>query len=232
MLFECLLLAPYVIGPYLRRAVGPARLLPMARATNQTRALNNLLKEIRACRICADALDHEPRPVLRLSSTAKLCIVGQAPGLRVHKSGIPFDDPSGERLRAWMGVSSEEFYDESKIAIIPMGFCFPGYTEKGADKPPRTECAKAWRERVFETAPKIPFTIAVGGYAQRYHLKGRLKENLTETVRNWRDYTPKILPVPHPSWRNNIWLKKHPWFEKELIPYLRRRVRRVLGSAN
>lgn len=202
----------------------------MATSRKHSAELERLLREIRACRICADVLVHEPRPVLRLKSTVKLCIVGQAPGLRVHESGIPFNDPSGERLRAWMGVSREEFYDQRKIGIVPMGFCFPGYNEKGADKPPRPECAKAWRERLFQTAPEIPFFLAVGGYAQRYHLKGRAKPTLTETVQSWREYTPRVIPLPHPSWRNNSWLKKNPWFEKELLPYLKRRVRRALGT--
>jgi len=202
----------------------------MATNRKQSLELERLLREIRGCRICADVLAHEPRPVLRLKSTVKLCIVGQAPGLRVHESGIPFNDPSGDRLRAWMGVTREEFYDQSRIGIVPMGFCFPGYDEKGADKPPRPECVKAWRERLFDTAPEIPFILAVGGYAQRYHLKGRAKQTLTETVQAWREYTPRVIPLPHPSWRNNAWLKKNPWFEKELLPYLKRRVRRALGS--
>ncbi len=203
----------------------------MATSRKQPAELESLLSEIRSCRICADVLAHEPRPVLRLKSTVKLCIVGQAPGLRVHESGIPFNDPSGERLRAWMGVTREEFYDERKIGIVPMGFCFPGYNDKGADKPPRPECAKAWRERLFQTAPNIPFFLAVGGYAQRYHLKGRAKPTLTETVQSWRDYAPRVIPLPHPSWRNNVWLKENPWFEKDLLPYLKRRVRRALGAA-
>jgi uracil-DNA glycosylase len=198
---------------------------------NRSAELERLLREIRGCRICAEVLAHEPRPVLRLKSTVKLCIVGQAPGLRVHETGIPFNDPSGDRLRAWMGVTRKEFYDQSKIGIVPMGFCFPGYDEKGADKPPRPECANAWREHLFQTAPEIPFFLAVGGYAQRYHLKGRAKRTLTKTVQAWREYTPRVIPLPHPSWRNNAWLKKNPWFEKELLPYLKRRVRRVLGPA-
>nr|TFG54601.1 MAG: uracil-DNA glycosylase family protein [Hyphomicrobiales bacterium] len=193
--------------------------------------LSRLLREIRACRICADVLPHAPRPVLRLKPGVRLCIVGQAPGLRVHKTGIPFNDPSGDRLRDWMGVSRDEFYDQNKIGIVPMGFCFPGYTDKGADMPPRRECAKAWRARLFEAAPDIPFFLVVGGYAQAYHLKGRTKRNVTETVRSWREYTPLVIPVPHPSWRNNFWLKKNPWFEQELLPYLKRRVRRVLRCA-
>ena len=198
----------------------------------QKGGLAKLLREIKGCRICADVLDHEPRPVVRLKASVKLCIVGQAPGLRVHESGIPFNDPSGERLRDWMGVTREEFYDERNIGIVPMGFCFPGYTEKGADKPPRPECAKAWRAQLFDTAPEIPFYIAVGGYAQAYHLKGRAKRTLTETVQAWREYTPRVIPLPHPSWRNNGWIKKHPWFETELLPYLKRRVRRALRSAD
>ena len=201
----------------------------MAASRKRSIELERLLREIRGCRICADVLAHEPRPVLRLKSTVKLCIVGQAPGLRVHESGIPFTDPSGDRLRAWMGVTREEFYDQSRIGIVPMGFCFPGYDEKGADKPPRPECVKAWRDRLFQTAPEIPIFLAVGGYAQRYHLKGRVKRTLTETVQAWRDYAPRVIPLPHPSWRNNAWLKKNPWFEKELLPYLKRRVRRALG---
>lgn len=198
----------------------------------QIRELAKLLREIKGCRICADVLDHEPRPVVRLKASVKLCIVGQAPGLRVHESGVPFNDPSGERLRDWMGVTRKEFYDERNIGIVPMGFCFPGYTKKGADKPPRPECAKAWRAQLFDIAPEIPFYIAVGGYAQAYHLKGGGKRTLTETVQAWRDYTPRVIPLPHPSWRNNGWIKKNPWFETELLPYLKRRVRRALRSAD
>lgn len=203
----------------------------MATSRKQSGELERLLREIRSCRICADVLAHEPRPVLRLKSTVKLCVVGQAPGLRVHESGIPFNDPSGDRLRAWMGITREEFYDQSRIGIVPMGFCFPGYDDKGADKPPRPECAEAWRERLFQTAPEIPLFLAVGGFAQRYHLKGRAKRTLTETVQAWREYAPRVIPLPHPSWRNNAWLNKNPWFEKELLPYLKRRVRRAIGPA-
>jgi uracil-DNA glycosylase len=192
--------------------------------------LTRLLHDIRACRRCAGSLTHLPRPVLRLQSSARLCIAGQAPGLRVHQSGIPFTDPSGDRLRDWLGLSPEEFYDEAKVAIIPMGFCFPGYDDKGADKPPRPECAKAWRGPLFAAAPRFPLLLAVGSYAQRYHLKGRAEATLTETVAAWRDYAPGIIPLPHPSWRNNAWLRKNPWFESDLLPYLKRRVRRVLSS--
>ncbi|MDE2353045.1 MAG: uracil-DNA glycosylase family protein [Alphaproteobacteria bacterium] len=192
--------------------------------------LEALLAEIRACRICAGHLPDGVRPVLRASLTAKICIVGQAPGIRVHNTGIPFNDPSGERLRDWMGVDRETFYDESRIAILPMGFCFPGYDAKGADKPPRKECARHWRAQLFEALPGFPLTLVIGTYAQHWHLAGRTKQNVSETVRAWRDYTPRMIPLPHPSWRNNAWLKKNPWFQDELLPYLRGRVRRLLAS--
>ncbi len=192
--------------------------------------LEALLDEIRACTICAGHLPDGVRPVLRASLTAKICIVGQAPGIRVHNTGIPFNDPSGERLRDWMGVDRETFYDESRIAIVPMGFCFPGYDAKGADKPPRKECARHWRKKLFETLPSFPLTLVIGIYAQHWHLAGRTRANVSETVRAWRDYTPRMIPLPHPSWRNNAWLKKNPWFQDELLPYLRGRVRRLLAS--
>lgn len=191
--------------------------------------LNALLKDIRACRICAGALDHEPRPTIRMSTTARICIAGQAPGIRVHNTGLPFNDPSGDRLREWLGVSREIFYDEGKIAIVPMGLCFPGYDASGGDKPPRPECAKTWHDRLFAAAPPFALTLAIGIYAQRYHLKGASKGNMTATVAAWREYAPKILPLPHPSWRNNAWLKKNPWFEKELLPYLREAVAAALS---
>ncbi|MDE2013784.1 MAG: uracil-DNA glycosylase family protein [Alphaproteobacteria bacterium] len=192
--------------------------------------LDALLAEIRACRICEAHLPHGVRPVLRASMTAKICVVGQAPGIRVHNTGIPFNDPSGDRLRDWMGVDRETFYDQSRIAIVPMGFCFPGYDAKGADKPPRKECARHWRERLFAALPDFPLTLVIGAYAQRWHLAGRTKANVSEAVRAWRDYTPRFIPLPHPSWRNNTWLKENPWFQDELLPYLRGRVRRLLAS--
>jgi len=192
-------------------------------------ALAALLSDIRACRICEAHLEHGPRPILRASKTAKLCIVGQAPGIRVHRTGIPFNDPSGERLRAWMGVDRETFYDEKRVAIVPMGFCFPGYDAKGGDKPPRRECAAHWRERLFGALPDFPLTLVIGQYAQGWHLGAHARANLTETVGAWREYRPRYIPLPHPSWRNNAWLKRNPWFEDELLPYLRRRVRSVLS---
>lgn len=195
--------------------------------------LDRLLKDIRKCRVCVEApkgrpLPHEPRPVLRVSATARLAIVGQAPGTRVHASGIPFTDPSGDRLRSWMGVTSEEFYDASRVAVIPMGFCFPGLSPAGADLPPRTECAPLWRKRVFALLPQIELLLLVGLYAQRWHMTAN--GSLTETVALWRDVaasstTPRIFPLPHPSWRNNGWLRKNPWFETDLVPELQRSVR-------
>jgi len=190
-----------------------------------------LLADIRACRICAADLPHGPRPVLRLTHRAVLCVAGQAPGMRVHATGIAFNDPSGDRLRTWMGVTCEEFYDESRIAVVPMWFCFPGTDDAGADKPPRRECVAHWHARLFAAAPRFSLILAVGAYAHAYHLKGSAHKTVTGTVRAWRDYRPKIIPLPHPSWRNNAWLKRNSWFEIELLPYLRRRVRRVLASA-
>jgi uracil-DNA glycosylase len=192
---------------------------------------------IEACRLCRDApqgtpLPHEPRPVLRISTTARICICGQAPGTRVHASGTPFTDPSGDRLRDWMGVSEAEFYDESRIAIVPLGFCFPGLDEKGGDLPPRKECAPAWRAPLFEMLPQFELILLVGQYAQRWHLGSRARRTLTETVENWRAYVqepgPTLLPLPHPSWRNNAWIKRNPWFGEAMLPYLRKQVRQRL----
>lgn len=202
-------------------------------------SLTSLLDEIARCRICVDAprgrpLPHAPRPVLRVGKSARLAIVGQAPGTRVHASGTPFTDPSGDRLRDWMAVSSEEFYDRRRIAIIPMGFCFPGLDAKGGDLPPRKECAPAWREQLFAQLNNIDLMLLVGTYAQRWHLGPDVKATLTQTVAHWRDYMepasnrPRYLPLPHPSWRNNHWLKTHPWFADELLPVLRREVRKCL----
>jgi uracil-DNA glycosylase len=193
--------------------------------------LGNLIAGIRACRICAADLAHGVRPVLRISKTARLCIAGQAPGIRVHNTGIPYNDPSGTRLRAWLGIDREVFYDESRVAIVPMGFCFPGYDAAGGDRPPRNECVRTWHDRLFAMAPKFRLVLAIGTYAQAYHLKGRAKKNMTETVRAWREYGPLAMPLPHPSWRNNGWLKKNPWFESELLPHLQLRVADILSSA-
>jgi uracil-DNA glycosylase len=194
-----------------------------------TTSLDSLLAGIRACRICEKHLAHGPRPVLRASATAKLCIIAQAPGLRVHETGLSFNDPSGDRLRDWLGIDRDTFYDESRVAIIGMGFCFPGYDAKGGDKPPRRECAEAWHEKLFSALPQFKLTLLVGSYAIDRYLAGRAKANMTETVRAWRDYGPRYIPLPHPSWRNNAWLKKNPWFQDELLPNLRRRVARLLS---
>ncbi len=188
--------------------------------------------EIAACRACADdfaatVTGHAPRPVTRLSDTARILVAGQAPGARVHASGLPFDDPSGDRLRSWMGVDRDTFYDRTRIAILPMAFCFPGYDAKGADLPPPPRCAKLWRERALAALPAVEFTLLVGGYAQRWTL-GR-RRPVTETVRGWRDHAPAAIPLPHPSWRNTGWLKKNPWFEKEALPWLRARIASLLG---
>ncbi len=196
----------------------------------KARAFSQLLREIRACRICAASLPHEPRPIIRASLNSKLCIIGQAPGLRVHQSGLSFDDPSGDRLRDWLGVTKETFYDEQQVAIVGMGFCFPGYNAHGSDLPPRKECAPAWHPRLFELLGEPPLTLLIGGYAQKRYLGPRARENMTETVRAWRSFTPRYIPLPHPSWRNNAWLKNNPWFGEELLPYLRKRVRHVLSA--
>lgn len=195
-----------------------------------TQNLDALLKDIRACRICAPYLPHGVRPVLRASATAKIVIVSQAPGIRVHNTGLSFNDPSGDRLRDWLGMDRDTFYDESRVAVIGMGFCFPGYDAHGGDKPPRKECAPQWQDRLFAVLPEVKLTLLVGSYAQDWHLKGRTKENMTATVKAWREYTPRYLPLPHPSWRNNGWIKKNPWFEAELLPYLRRRVKAALKA--
>jgi uracil-DNA glycosylase len=199
-----------------------------------------LLQQIRACRLCIDApagarLPHEPRPVLRVSTTARICLCGQAPGTRVHESGVPFSDPSGERLRDWLGISAGEFYDVNRIAIVPMGFCFPGLDAKGGDLPPRPECARVWRRKLFAALPAFELIVLIGHYAQRWHLGAQAKPSLTETVANWATYAhaatgPRFLPLPHPSWRNNAWLKRNPWFETEVVVYLRGEIRRLLAE--
>lgn len=190
--------------------------------------LPELLDEIRACRACAGELPHEPRPVVFLRPQVRLLICGQAPGRRVHESGLPFTDASGDRLRQWMGVDSETFYGRPEIGVAAMAFCFPGTNPKGGDYPPPPRCAKLWRAPLLEHLPKVELTLLVGGYAQAWALGDRAKANMTETVRAWRDYAPDYLPLPHPSWRNTGWLKRNPWFEAEVTPYLRQRVREIL----
>jgi uracil-DNA glycosylase len=190
--------------------------------------LPRLLHEIRACRICEAILS--PRPVLHVGVAAKICVSSQAPGLRVHETGLSFNDASGDRLRDWMGVDRETFYDESKVALAGMAFCFPGYDEAGHDLPPPKICAATWRDRLFAARPAFETNLLVGSYALAWHLGDRRKSTMTETVKAWREYTPRFIPLPHPSWRNNGWLKRNPWFADELLPYLRRRVRRLLAE--
>ena len=189
--------------------------------------LSAVLEEVRQCTLCSAHLPLGPRPVVQAATTARILIVGQAPGTKVHASGIPFDDASGDRLRDWMGISTEIFYDPARIALVPMGFCYPG-TGKSGDLPPRPECAPAWREKILSQLKQIELTLVIGQYAQQYHLPGAAA-NLTELVRAWRSVGPDLIPLPHPSPRNNIWLKRNPWFEQELLPELKLQVRRALG---
>lgn len=212
---------------------------PERRGVSRSEHLDRLVREIRACRICVDAprgrpLPHEPRPVVVASPTARILIAGQAPGTRVHATGLPFNDASGDRLRGWMEVTREEFYDPSNFAIVPMGFCFPGQDAKGSDLPPRPECAPAWRPRLIALMPQIEIVLAVGSYAHRWHLKDLRQASLTGTVLGWRGIfertaRPKVLPLPHPSWRNTVWIRKNPWFEAELLPVLRAEIRSRIG---
>lgn len=192
-----------------------------------TDSLETLLGEVRKCRECETHLPLGPRPVLAASKSSRILIIGQAPGRRVHESGIPWDDPSGERLRDWMGISSDVFYDESRIAIIPMGFCYPG-TGRSGDLPPRKECSELWHERLLARLPDVRLTLVIGRYAQDYRLGKNIKATLTETVKSWKDYTPVNLPLPHPSPRNNRWLKNNAWFLQDVVPYLKRRVRKLI----
>lgn len=197
--------------------------------------LSSLKSEIAACRLCAPRFAatetaHDPRPVVWFDAGARLLVAGQAPGMRVHKAGRPFFDPSGDRLRAWMGIDAETFYDRSRIAVIPMAFCFPGYDAKGADLPPPPGCAETWHARVMAALPETRLTLLVGGYAQRWHMGAAAKGGVTRTVAAWRDHAPRIFPLPHPSWRNTAWLRRNPWFEAELLPVLRSRVQEVLDD--
>lgn len=189
--------------------------------------LEGLVREARACTVCAAHLPHPPRPVLRVRKTARLLIIGQAPGRRVHASGIPWNDPSGQRLRDWLGLAPEVFYDERRVAILPIGLCYPG-TVNGADLPPRKECAPLWHPRIVPALGEVRLTLLVGSYAQAFHLADLRKPAMTETVRAFREYLPRFLPLPHPSWRNSGWLKRNAWFEAELVPELRRLIRATL----
>jgi len=178
--------------------------------------------------LCEEHLPLGPRPVVQADRKARILIVGQAPGRRVHETGIPFNDPSGDRLRDWMGIDKALFYDAGQIALLPMGFCYPG-TGKSGDLPPRPECAEAWREKLLHNLPHIQLTLVIGQYAHKYHLGERQLKNLTETVKAWREFRGEgLLPLPHPSPRNNIWLKKNEWFEKDVLPALKDKVKKLI----
>ncbi|RQS07230.1 uracil-DNA glycosylase family protein [Burkholderia sp. Bp9002] len=198
--------------------------------SNRTHApLDALLAEIRACRACEAVLPLGPRPVLRAHRDARILIVGQAPGARVHASGIPWDDASGKRLRDWLAVDADTFYDATRFAIVPMGFCYPGRGASG-DNPPRPECARLWLDRLLAELPAIRLTLLVGQYAQRHFLRDTRQASLTDTVAAWRHYGPAVLPLPHPSPRNQAWFKHHPWFDADVVPELRRRVAAALAA--
>ena len=179
------------------------------------------------CKLCTDHLPLGVRPILQLLPSATLLVAGQAPGRKAHESGVPFDDASGDRLRQWLGMSRDVFYDASRVAILPMGFCYPG-TGKSGDNPPRPECAPAWRSNLLQHLTKIRLTLVIGQYALRYHLPGYSENTLTDAVRDWRNHWPEVLSLPHPSPRNNLWLKRNPWFEKEVLPELRAKVREIV----
>ncbi|NIZ00503.1 uracil-DNA glycosylase family protein [Thalassospira lucentensis] len=193
-------------------------------------AFDALLTDVRACAICAAALPLGPRPVVRMAKGARVMIIGQAPGTRVHETGLPWNDASGDRLRDWLGVSVDDFYDPAKFAIMPMGFCYPGRMERGGDLPPRPECAPTWHDALLRHVPDIGLTLLIGQYAQSYYLGKRRARTMTETVAGFADYLPDdIIPMPHPSWRNTAWIKKNPWFETDLLPVLRAKLQALLG---
>ena len=196
-------------------------------ASDPQAALDRLFAEVRACTVCAPHLPLGPRPVVRGHASARLLITSQAPGTRVHETGLSFNDRSGDRLREWLGIDRETFYDESRIAIIPMGFCYPG-RGTGGDLPPRRECAPLWHDRIIERLPRVELTLLVGSYAISYYLGAAAKGTMTETVAAWRDHLPRYLPLPHPSWRTTAWERRNPWFEAQLLPELRRRMAALL----
>ena len=191
--------------------------------------MQKLLSEIRGCEVCKDHLPLGPRPIVAAHPNSKIIIIGQAPGTKVHATGVPWDDPSGKQLRKWLGVSDEDFYDETKIALVPMGFCYPG-KGKGGDLPPRPECAPLWHEQLFNKMKSLELIIVIGTYAQKEYLKEKIEKNLTETVKAHKKYLPKYFPLPHPSPRNRFWLSKNPWFEKEVVPELREKISEIIGE--
>lgn len=197
----------------------------------EKKVLDITLENVRTCVHCIENLPHGARPVVQVGANAKILIAGQAPGSKVHATGVPFDDPSGDRLRMWMGVDKTQFYDANKIAILPMGFCYPG-TGKSGDLPPRKECAELWRNQLLAMMPEIELTLVIGQYAIAWHLPKVKKETLTNTVKAWRTHWPNQLPLPHPSPRNNIWLKKNDWFEDDIIPSLQQRVKELIAKVD
>ncbi len=196
------------------------------KGTETLMPLDDLLKQVRACQLCANSLPLGANPVVQAGKDARLLIIGQAPGTRVHKTSIPWNDPSGDRLRHWLDIDKDTFYDENKVAIVPMGFCYPGKGRSG-DLPPRKECAPAWHQKLLEQLPNIELTLLIGQYSQHYYLTDKPK-TLTQTVMQWKEWEPDFIPLPHPSPRNALWLKKNPWFETDVIPYLRQRVHSML----
>lgn len=210
--------------------------MPLTNCVAEPPVADELAGMIRGCRLCADrfaatATAHAPRPVVWFRPTARLLIAGQAPGVRVHASGRPFTDPSGDRLRDWLGMTAPEFYDLTRVAIVPMAFCFPGQDAKGADLPPPAICAQTWAAPVRAALPQVRLTVLAGGSAQRWHLgPGARGASVSATVAAWRDHAPRVFPLPHPSWRNNRWLNANPWFAADLLPALRAAVRAVLES--
>lgn len=204
---------------------------PGARSAPRNRLLH-LARSLRQCSSCAEDFElhgHAPRPVARLSTTARICVCGQAPGTHVHRSGLPFDDPSGKRLREWMGIDRDQFYDAGRIVTMPMAFCFPGQDRRGADLPPPRICSEQWHERLFSAMPQLRLFLLIGYHAQRWHLGAQCRDSLTANVAAWEEFLPSgKIPLPHPSWRNNGWLKKNLWFEKELLPVLKKQVKACL----
>ena len=192
--------------------------------------LDTVLADIAACRACAPYLPHLPRPVVRVRRETRILICGQAPGRLVHETGLPFNDPSGVRLRQWMGIDRETFYGRPEIGVAAMAFCFPGTNPRGGDYPPPPRCAALWRPQLLEQLPNVELTLLVGSYAQAWALGDRVGKTMTDTVAAWSSFGPNILPMPHPSWRNTAWLKRNPWFEEEVTPYLRQRVAGILGA--
>jgi uracil-DNA glycosylase len=197
---------------------------------NREKELAALLREVRACTVCARELPFGPRPVVRGTVSSRLLITSQAPGTRVHETGLSFNDRSGDVLRDWLGIDREIFYDERRVAIMPMGFCYPGRAANGGDLPPRRECAPLWHARLLALFPTLRLNLLVGSYAIDHYLRERRKRTMTETVRTWREYGPRYFPLPHPSWRNVLWMRQNPWYETEVLPDLRARVRAALEN--